>query len=128
MKFFSAKDVLEANKSCYFCSKLMNFVFVSTSKNENGINYKSQTTKWDILRFLIAFPFAVYIFYDTLSTSLKLEKRSIIFEFIMVLNGKMQTIHVAIVMLQLFFYRNEYFKILRSLYWIDMKVFHSMNL
>lgn len=122
MKLFEARNVFETNKFCYFYSKLINFVFVTISKESEGEKYKSQTTKWDILRFIIGFPFFIYIFYDTLLTKFQQEKRSLIFEIILSLNGKLQTINGSIVILHVFIYRNEYFKIFESLHTIDCQV------
>lgn len=117
----TAKDSFEANKFCYIYGKIINFIFVTITKDKIG-NYVSQTTKQDVLRFFIGFPIALYIFYDTLATNLKQEKRSIIFEIILVINGKVQTLQTGVVMLQMFLFRSEYFKILKSIEWIDMKV------
>lgn len=121
MKLFVAKDVFETNKFCYFYSKLVNFVFVTIFKSENGF-YTSKTSKWDILRFTFGFIFAIYIFYKTLLTSIQQEKRSIIFEIILSLNSKMQTMNISAVMLHGFIYRHEYFEILKTIHWIDFKV------
>lgn len=119
MKVFFAKNIFESNKFCYFYSKFINFSFTTISKNEKN---KSRTTQKDFLRFFVGFPFALYIFYDTLWTTFKQEKRSIIFEIIIVLNAKIQTLHAAIVMFQVFLYRDEYLKILTLLHMIDIKV------
>jgi hypothetical protein len=122
MKLFVAKNIFEANKFCYFFSKIMNYVFVVILKDDGKGVYKFKTTRQEVLRFLLGFAFALYIFYDTLATKLKQEKRSIIFEIILVINGKMQTLHATAVMLQVFINREEYFKILNTMHWIDNKV------
>lgn len=122
MKLFVTKDVFETNKFCYFYSKIVNFVFVTITKNNQGENYSYRTTKFDYLRFIFGLPFSIYIFYDTLSTTLQQEKRSIIFEIMLSLNGKLQTINTCLVILHVFIYRIEYFKIFNNLYWIDYKV------
>lgn len=122
MKLLKAKDVFETNKLCYFYSKIVNLVFVTITKNKKGENYESRTSKWDYLRFIIGLPFSIFIFYDTLSTTLQIEKRSIIFEIILSLNAKIQTVNTSIIILHFFLNRFEYFKIYNTIYWIDYKV------
>lgn len=122
MKVFLAKNIFEANKFCYYFGKLTNFIFITFKRNKYGQVYEFKTTYKDILRFIFGFSFALYIVYDTLATKLKQEKRSIIFEIIILINGKMQTFHMLFVMLQSFINRGEYFKILMAMHWLDNKV------
>jgi hypothetical protein len=121
-KLLVATDVFETNKFCYFYSKIVNFVFITITKNNQDENYSSKTTKSDILRFIFGFPFSIYIFYDVLSTKLQQEKRSILFEILLSLIGKIQTINTTLVIFHVFVCRYEYFKIFNNLYWIDYKV------
>lgn len=119
-----AKNIFEANKICYLFSRILNFEFVTIERSKKDGMVKGFTTKWDVLRLIIGLSCGILIFYDVASTKLKPEKRSIIFEMAMSFNGKIQTLHPSLVMLQVFLYRYEYFKIFMILDWIDRKVFN----
>ena len=121
MERLRVKTVFDANKLCYIFSRIFNFEFVTIEKINGTI--RGFTSKWDVTRLIVGFCSGILIFFDILSTKLKPEKRSIIFEMAMSLNGKIQGLHPALVMLQVFNFRYEYLRIFMILDWIDRKVF-----
>lgn len=125
MERLRAKNVFEANKICYLFSRILNFEYVTIERSKNDGMVKGNTTKWDVLRLIVGFSCGILIFYDVASTKLKPEKRSIIFEMAMSFNGKIQALQPSLVMLQVFHYRYEYFKIFMILDWIDRKVING---
>ena len=125
MERLGAQNIFEANKVCYFFNRILNFEFVTIEKSRIDGTVKGYTSKWDMLRFVMGFSLMIYVLYDVASESLQLEKRSIIFEMTMSMNGKIQGLHPVIVMLQVFIYRYEYLRIFIILDWIDQKVFNA---
>lgn len=126
MEQLRVENVFQANKVCYFLSKIFNFVSITIE--ESGNNFNAYTSKFDILKFIFGLFFSCFSLYDILRTPLHPENRSIIFEILISLNGKMQGVHSIISMIQSFYYRYEYFNIFNSLYWIDTKVKFNFQL
>lgn len=123
MERLRAQNIFEANRFCYLFSRIINFEIVTIVKSKKDGTVKGFTSKWDVLRFIAGFAFGLLMFFDIALTSLQLQKRSIIFEIAMSLNGKNQGLHCLLVMLQIYVYRYEYLRIFVILDWIDLKVF-----
>ena len=121
MELTKAENVFEVNKITYYFSKIINFHFLTIEKIKYG-KYRVYTSKWDIVRFFISMSFYIWYFLDSFKTPLSITERSIIFDIGNMLNGKLQMLHPAISMVQIFCFRKEYFKIIENIHWIDRKV------
>lgn len=121
MGWFKAENIFEANKIQYYFGKLIAFHFLTISKINHG-KYFAHTTAWDKLGFLIPIIFYIWFFLKLFQNPLSITNRSIMFDIGVMLNGKLQILHPAISMMQMFYYRMEYFRIIENIHWIDQKV------
>lgn len=119
---FLAENVFESNRLCYLFARFINFEFVTIKKSKVDGTVKGHTSKWDALKFIFGFSFGLFAFYDVLLTPLQIEKRSIIFEITMSINGKIEGFRPSLIMLHAFLFRNEYLNIFNTLDWIDKEV------
>lgn len=122
MKESTLKDVFEANKFSNLLADVAGYKFITIKKNKFG-KYFAFTSNLDVLKMLLFMILLIWLFFDLLGTSLdKQAKRSLIFEIIVLLNGKIQGNHPTVVMIFAFLFRYKYFKIIRNIHWIDSKV------
>ena len=117
-----AENVFDSNQFCYLFSRFINFEFVTIERSKHNGTVSGYTSKWDVLKFIIGFSLGLFTFYDVISTPLRLDKRSIVFELMMSINGKIHGITGSLVMLQVFLFRNEYLKVFMAIDWIDKEV------
>lgn len=121
MDLTRAENIFEVNTINYYFSKIINFHFLTITEVKYG-KYHVYTSKWDILRFIIPMCFYIWYCLDTFKNPLTITDRSIIFDIGNMLIGKIQIIHPAMSMVQIFCFRLEYYKILQNIHWIDRKV------
>lgn len=114
-------NIFEVINFPYKFSKLVNFQFISLEKTKTG-KYYSYTSKWDIVRLIIGIVFVIWNFYYLSNNSFTSTSRSIIFDIGMYMSSKFEIVHPALIMLQTFHYRYEYFHILNGFHYIDEKV------
>lgn len=116
------ENIFEASKKCSSIAKILggNFITVEKDKNEK---YFAYTSLYDILRVLFGMTFGILLFREVArSTSEKDADRSIIFEIIISINSKMETIQPALVIITTYRFRFLYFSIKKDFMWIDEKV------
>jgi hypothetical protein len=121
MRIRKAKNIFQSSKFCYFLCKITNILFVTIRRDASG-KYYAVTTRLDVFRFICGLCVGVWNYIDNTGTTLGSSNRSIIFEIGMFLCSKYQFVLAFAVMIGTFFYRYEFFKILKNLHWIDQKV------
>ena len=116
------KDFFEVMKFCNLISDIVGYKFVTIERNKLG-KYHAFTSNLDKIKFLVAVILCSWLFMDLWNTPIeKHSKRSLIFEIIINLNGKIQGNHCGVVMLAAFFMRHKFFEIMKNILWIDQKV------
>lgn len=114
------ENIFEAYKSFYIACKVFSFVNITLYKIDNA--FKAFTSKFDTFKFIVEIVILFSYNYDISSTSIQPSARSIVFEILLSINGKLQALRPSLIALHIFFYRYEYLKIFKVLDWIDKKV------
>lgn len=116
------KDVFEANKFCNLIADIVGYKFVTINRDKLG-SYHAFTSNFDKIKFLVAVIWCIWLFIDLSSTSIeKSSKRSLIFEIIIFLTGKIQGNQTALLVVLAFLVRSKYFEIMNNILRIDQKV------
>lgn len=118
---FGAENIFEANKMSYYFARLINFESVTIVRSKDS-TFKAYTSKLDVTKFIVGVFICLYCFFEVAMVPIQVESRSIVFELTMSLYGKIQCFTPTITMIWLFFNRHEYFRILKILHWMDIKV------
>lgn len=121
MDLTQAENFIQANTVCYLFGKVVNFHYVTIQERKFG-EYEARTSIWDILKFIACISIHLWLFLGSLWDPLVNTNRSLIFDIGNLLIAKIQIIHPVVSMLQMFYFRKEYFKIVHKIYWIDQKV------
>ena len=121
MNFFKAQNIFDANKINFYIGKLISFHFVSWTVTKRGF-CEAFTSKWDFCRFLLAMFFCLWVAGDAMNSNLIKTSRSLVFDIGTYFNAVVEAVHPCISILQIYFFRAEYLKILQNIYWIDNKV------
>ena len=124
MDLTRAENIFVVYTINYYFSKIINFHFLTITEIKYG-SYQVYTSKWDILRFVIPLSFYIWYCLDTFKNPLSITDRFIIFDIGNMLIGKLQILHPAISMVQIFCFRMEYYKILQNIQIIDRKVIYT---
>lgn len=116
------KDVFEVLKFCNLIADIIGFKYITIERIRPG-KYHAFTSSLDKIKVLVAVILCSWLFMDLWNTSIeKHSKRSLIFEIIINVNGKVQGNHFGLVVLSTFFLRYKYFEIINNIQWIDQKV------
>lgn len=122
MKLFKPNNFFSSFIFCDLLAKLIGAQFLTIQKNKHG-SYFAITSIFDVLRVLIALALGTWMAKFILDIKMEVNSgRSIIFEIMTVANGKFQGSHSFIIALLFLFLRNEYFKIIKNIHDIDVKV------
>lgn len=122
MKLKQAKNIFEALFFSTLWSKVIGFNFITIYKNKST-NYSYATNFLDFLRFFAWIIFSFSLAMDNLRNPFDPNSnRSFIFEFLVALNGKFGAFRAGFELMLIFFFRHEYFSILKNINWIDEKV------
>ncbi|KAG5685016.1 hypothetical protein PVAND_014219 [Polypedilum vanderplanki] len=113
-----AKNIFESSKYCYIALKITNLLFITVKQDEIG-KYYAETTKFDLLRFICGILVGIWYIFDNSGSKLGDSQRAIIFEIALFLCSKYEYVMPFCVMTGTFYYRFEYFKIIKNLNWID---------
>lgn len=125
MKYTDAFDIFESNKFCYFFGRLINFNFLTIDKSHCG-KYRVYTSKYDHFKFYFGLLFFSFVFFESQKENAGSIRRSIIFDIGTYFTGRIEAIQPILSILQFYYFRKEYYKILSSMQWIDDKVYrHS---
>jgi hypothetical protein len=116
-----AENIFDALSVCSKVGKVLNLNFVTFEKSKKN-EIQARTAFCDVLRLIIGVALVIKLFVDLSDRAFELTSRSVIFEIGLLINSQIEFIHLVIVMLQMFVWRHEYFRILRNLQWIDEKV------
>jgi hypothetical protein len=120
-----AKNVFESSKFCYVFCKLSNLLFITIKQDARG-EYYAVTTRLDKIRFICGILIGIWNYIDNNTKTEAVESnRTIIFGIAMFIYTKYQLFIPLIVTFENFFYRYEYFNIVKNLQWIDRKVIKS---
>jgi len=121
MNFFKAKNIFDANKGSFYFGKLISFHFISWTVTKSGF-CEASTTKWNFCKFLLTMFFFLWVAGDTMMSNLVKTSRSLVFDIGTYFNAVVEAFHPCISVLQIYFFRAEYMKILQNIHWIDNKV------
>lgn len=122
MKEASCDNVFEASKYCSTLAKFAGGNFVTIAKNKRD-KYFAYTSPYDVIRFIIGIAFGILLLREvSRTTSEQDENRSIIFEIIISINTRIETVHLPIVMIMSYHFRFIFFKIKKEIKLIDEKV------
>lgn len=120
MQTFKATNVFESNKFNYILCKILSFLFITIKTN--GRNFYHVTTKFDKFRFIFVVMLIFGNFYLISQINLKSSVRSVILEIGLFISANIQSAAPLLLMIGTFYYRNEYFNVLKNLNWIDKEV------
>ncbi|KAG5685017.1 hypothetical protein PVAND_014220 [Polypedilum vanderplanki] len=116
-----AENIFDVMHFCSKFSKILNFNFVTFEKFQKN-KYRARTTFCDVLRLIIGILLSSIMLIIVSERALELSSRSIIFEISTFMFTRIVVLNVIFVMLQIFFYRHEYFNILNNIQKIDKKL------
>lgn len=122
MKVAVPKNIFEVNRFCDFLASIIGYKFVTISRTKNG-KYSAKTSFNDYFKLLFTLFLIVWLVIDLRSSSFERDsKRSLIFEIMLFVNGKVQGHHMTLILISSFLLRFKYFEITSNIQWIDNKV------
>jgi hypothetical protein len=121
-----ADNFFEATNFCSKFSKILNFNFLTFERTHKN-SCCARTTWCDILRLITGLAIVIWMFVEFSDRALELTSRSVIFEIGIFMDTRLESCNVILVMMQVFFNRHEYFKIISNIQWIDEKVINYLR-
>lgn len=121
LRFLSSNNVFESSKFCFKINQLSGFLFLTIRKDRSGVYY-STTTALDLIWLLVSLASASWLFFIVLQTPLEITSRSTILDIGIYLNSKLSALQPILFMLLNFLNRKEFFGIVESFHWIDIRV------
>lgn len=122
MKHKTPKNIFETLNFCTIWSKIIGLNFIEIKQNRFE-KYFATTSLFDALSFFAWTIISFSVAHDNWKIPSDINSnRSFLAELLIAVNGKIAMTRACVELFQIFYFRNEYLKVLQNIQWIDEEV------